>query len=154
VSSSSSQSSRAVAATTSLRQRAPASRADRVTSLTGQVWTSDTRRSHSASVDTSSEESCHGGAHRERESSRFTTLRFPEAHEQRPSAFTFVTFVTCQGRRSSGCGAYPRISGFLVAETTVTLTVVWTSLGPLPRWVPGPTTRWAPGTTRLALHST
>jgi hypothetical protein len=41
-----------------------------------------------------------------------------------------------------------------VAETTVTLTVVWTSLGPLPRWVPGPTTRWAPGTTRLALHST
>jgi hypothetical protein len=33
-----------------------------------------------------------------------------------------------------------------------TLPVVWTSLGPLPRWVPGPTTRWAPGTTRLALH--
>jgi hypothetical protein len=32
------------------------------------------------------------------------------------------------------------------------LVVVWTSLGPLPRWVPGPTTRWAPGTTRLALH--
>jgi hypothetical protein len=35
-----------------------------------------------------------------------------------------------------------------------TLTIVWTSLGPLPRWVPGPTTRWAPGTTRLALHGT
>jgi hypothetical protein len=32
--------------------------------------------------------------------------------------------------------------------------VVWISLGPLPRWVPGPTTRWAPGTTRLALHGT
>jgi hypothetical protein len=32
--------------------------------------------------------------------------------------------------------------------------VVWTSLGPLPRWVPGPTTRWAPGTTWLALHDT
>jgi hypothetical protein len=32
--------------------------------------------------------------------------------------------------------------------------VVWTSLGPLPRWVPGPTTQWAPGTTRLALHGT
>jgi hypothetical protein len=32
--------------------------------------------------------------------------------------------------------------------------VVWTSLGPLPRWVPGPTTRWAPGTTRLVLHGT
>jgi hypothetical protein len=30
--------------------------------------------------------------------------------------------------------------------------VVWTSLGPLSRWVPGPTTRWAPGTTWLALH--
>jgi hypothetical protein len=32
--------------------------------------------------------------------------------------------------------------------------VVWTSLGPLPRWVPGPTTRWSPGTTRLVLHGT
>jgi hypothetical protein len=32
--------------------------------------------------------------------------------------------------------------------------VVWTSLGPLPQWVPGPTTRWALGTTRLALHGT
>jgi hypothetical protein len=32
--------------------------------------------------------------------------------------------------------------------------VVWTSQGPLPRWVPGPTTRWAPGTTRLALDDT
>jgi hypothetical protein len=32
--------------------------------------------------------------------------------------------------------------------------VVWTSLGPLPRWVPGPTTRWAPETTRLVPHDT
>jgi hypothetical protein len=32
--------------------------------------------------------------------------------------------------------------------------VVWTSLGPLPRWVPGPTTWWAPGTTRLVPHDT
>jgi hypothetical protein len=32
--------------------------------------------------------------------------------------------------------------------------VVWTSLGPLPRWVLGPTTRWAPGTTRLVPHGT
>jgi hypothetical protein len=32
--------------------------------------------------------------------------------------------------------------------------VVWTSLGPLPRWVPGPTTRWASGITQLALHGT
>jgi hypothetical protein len=34
------------------------------------------------------------------------------------------------------------------------IVVVWTSLGPLPRWVPGPTTWWASGTTRLALHGT
>jgi hypothetical protein len=32
--------------------------------------------------------------------------------------------------------------------------VVWTSLGPLPRWVPGLTTWWAPGTTRLGSHCT
>jgi hypothetical protein len=32
--------------------------------------------------------------------------------------------------------------------------VIWTSLGPLPRWVPGPTTRWALGTTRLVPHGT
>jgi hypothetical protein len=57
----------------------------------------------------------------QRESSKLVTLRFPEAHEQRPSAFTSVTFVTCQGRRFGGCGAYPRSSGFLVAERTVTL---------------------------------
>jgi transposase InsO family protein len=39
-------------------------------------------------------------------------------------------------------------------RTLCEMGVVWTSLGPLPRWVPGPTTRWAPGTTWLALHST
>jgi hypothetical protein len=39
-------------------------------------------------------------------------------------------------------------------KTGDTVTVVWTSLGPLPRWVPGPTTRWAPGTTRFALNGT
>jgi hypothetical protein len=32
--------------------------------------------------------------------------------------------------------------------------IIWTSLGPLPRWVPGPTTRWAPGTTRLVPRGT
>jgi hypothetical protein len=42
------------------------------------------------------EELTHTERERERES-RLTTLRFPEAHEQRPSAFTSVTFVTCQG---------------------------------------------------------
>jgi hypothetical protein len=40
----------------------------------------------------------------------------------------------------------------LAAAATNGGIVVWTSLGPLPRWVPGPTTWWAPGTTRLALH--
>jgi hypothetical protein len=39
-------------------------------------------------------------------------------------------------------------------QSEAALGVVWTSLDPLPRWVPGPTTRWAPGTTRLALHGT
>jgi hypothetical protein len=32
--------------------------------------------------------------------------------------------------------------------------VVWTSLGPQPRWVPGPTTWWAIGTTQLVPHGT
>jgi hypothetical protein len=32
--------------------------------------------------------------------------------------------------------------------------VIWTSLGPLLRWVPGLTTRWAPQTTQLGLHDT
>jgi hypothetical protein len=41
-----------------------------------------------------------------------------------------------------------------VVVATVCYTVVWTSLGPLPRWVPGPTTRWAPGTTRFVPHGT
>jgi hypothetical protein len=40
------------------------------------------------------------------------------------------------------------------AYLSIVAAVVWASLGPLPRWVPGPTTRWAPGTTRLALHGT
>jgi hypothetical protein len=39
-------------------------------------------------------------------------------------------------------------------EREVVPPVVWTSLGPLLRRVPGSTTRWAPGTTRLALHDT
>jgi hypothetical protein len=46
------------------------------------------------------------------------------------------------------------LSIHLLASLSVMVAVVWTSLGPLPRWVPGPTTRWAPGTTRLALHGT
>jgi transposase InsO family protein len=34
----------------------------------------------------------------------------------------------------------------------IILSVVWTSLGSLPWWVPGLTTQWAPGTPRLELH--
>jgi hypothetical protein len=94
--------SAAAAAATSVRQRAPASREDRVTSLTGQVWTSDTRRSHSAAADTTSEESCSRGAHRERESSWLTTPSSPEVHEQRLSESIFVNSITCQGRRFGG----------------------------------------------------
>jgi hypothetical protein len=45
-------------------------------------------------------------------------------------------------------------TSFLEISKFIWIIVVWTSLGPLPRWVPGPTTRWAPGTTRLALHGT
>jgi hypothetical protein len=43
---------------------------------------------------------------------------------------------------------------YIIESIYIGFAVVWTSLGPLPRWVPGPTTRWAPGTTRLALHGT
>jgi hypothetical protein len=41
-----------------------------------------------------------------------------------------------------------------VPPTPPEVAVVWTSLGPLPQWVPGPTARWAPGTTRLVPHGT
>jgi hypothetical protein len=34
-----------------------------------------------------------------------------------------------------------------LGQQLVAATVVWTSLGPLHRWVPGLTTRWAPKTT-------
>jgi hypothetical protein len=48
----------------------------------------------------------------------------------------------------------PRMLAMSTSPASEGASVVWTSLGPLPRWVPGPTTRWAPGTTRLALHGT
>jgi hypothetical protein len=61
--------------------------------LTGQVRTSDTRRSHPTAADTTSEENCNIGAHRE--SSRLTTPSSPEIHEQRLSKSISVTSVTC-----------------------------------------------------------
>jgi hypothetical protein len=52
------------------------------------------------------------------------------------------------------CASAKASRAFCSLPFAVANAVVWTSLGPLPRWVPGPTTRWAPGTTRLALHGT
>jgi hypothetical protein len=52
------------------------------------------------------------------------------------------------------CPIHLRDFGDVILVSKMEVLVVWTSLGPLPRWVPGPTTRWAPGTTRLALHDT
>jgi hypothetical protein len=60
------------------------------------------------------------------------------------SEYLYMAWVE---RRPSDCE-------IMVSEIGPLGCVVWTSLGPLPRWVPGPTTRWAPGTTRLALHGT
>jgi hypothetical protein len=51
-------------------------------------------------------------------------------------------------------GVVPPAEHVPTTSTTVVSGVVWTSLGPLPRWVLGPTSQWAPGTTRLALHGT
>jgi hypothetical protein len=64
-----------------------------------------------------------------------------------------------RGRRSTDLWPLPQPPDLapreeVGAERRCGTGVVWTSLGPLPRWVPGPTTRWAPGTTRLALHGT
>jgi hypothetical protein len=52
--------------------------------------------------------------------------------------------------------AYPVLSIMArdIMSVPVSTVVVWTSLGPLHRWVPGPTTRWAPGTTQLGPHDT
>jgi hypothetical protein len=62
-----------------------------------------------------------------------------------------AAFTPCTGAAASmGVMA---VAEFAV-RTGAAAVVVWTSLGPLPRWVPGPTTRWAPGTTRLVPHDT
>jgi hypothetical protein len=69
---------------------------------------------------------------------------------QKPEMFKqFQSIRSCCKQICINCG---RLSVFLPSLTGGVTTVVWTSLGPLPRWVPGPTTRWAPRTTRLALH--
>jgi hypothetical protein len=57
-------------------------------------------------------------------------------------------------QRSSRAGVVGGRAGRSGSSREAFAPVVWTSLGPLPRWVPGPTTRWAPRTTRLALHGT
>jgi hypothetical protein len=63
--------------------------------------------------------------------------------------FQLVCMHLSRGRCIGSGGALCVFSSFALV-----VCVVWTSLGPLSRWVPGPTTRWAPGTTRLALHGT
>jgi hypothetical protein len=75
------------------------------------------------------------------------------------AAFIGARTPRCPGRARQG-----RLAAAAMRSSTPALrpgpdglggrAVVWTSLGPLPRWVPGPTTRWAPGTTRLTLHGT
>jgi hypothetical protein len=63
--------------------------------------------------------------------------------------------VAALGVLNSFCAQHPdEVSTSLVGLLPAVDPVVWTSLGPLPRWVPGPTTRWAPVTTWLALHGT
>jgi hypothetical protein len=57
------------------------------------------------------------------------------------------------GKRGGGGGDHGG-RGRANSHTTGCDAVVWTSLGPLPRWVLGPTTRWAPGTTQLGSHGT
>jgi hypothetical protein len=54
-------------------------------------------------------------------------------------------------RTSKGAPESP-ILDLLMEVVGIYPLVVWTSLGPLPQWVPRPTTRWAPGTTRLVPH--
>jgi hypothetical protein len=71
-------------------------------------------------------------------------IRSPEIQDAEPIRSAPMTEATASTR-----GGIELLEDGLVERT-----VVWTFLGPLPRWVPGPTTRWAPGTTRLALHGT
>jgi hypothetical protein len=92
-----------------------------------------------------------------------TLLQFPNlaaAHTvPHPTAARLLRHLAAPGR---GAGArcivrlLPRIglTVVLLDECKQDDSVVWTSLGPLPRWVPGPTTRWAPGTTPLVPHCT
>jgi hypothetical protein len=58
-------------------------------------------------------------------------------------------FIRAVGADVGGCSRRPLLRLELRKEKKKehARTVIWTSLGPLPRWVPGPTTRWAPGTT-------
>jgi hypothetical protein len=59
-----------------------------------------------------------------------------------------------QGRCGEGMAAWMSVLGGVAEEGGDVGRVVWTSLGPLPRWVLGPTTQWAPGTTQLVPHGT
>jgi hypothetical protein len=69
-------------------------------------------------------------------------------------AFYLKKMWGLEGGHSTVIAEMKRVKSSWSGERTTLDPVVWTSLGPLPRWVPGSTTRWAPGTTRLALHGT
>jgi hypothetical protein len=71
-----------------------------------------------------------------------------------PPTSSLSSGFTSKGIEGSGVSTARRCRRSRPGATRPAAPLVWTSLGPLPRWVPGPTTRWAPGTTRLALHGT
>jgi hypothetical protein len=83
---------------------------------------------------------------------------FPECHPSTRGRFDAIGAVWCVffGKTSSPSATLGEEIPFLKPLPRVQHSgnVVWTSLGPLPRWVLGPTTRWAPGTTRLVPYGT
>jgi hypothetical protein len=85
-----------------------------------------------------------------------TPSQFPTGHPSLP--FPPSTHRASVSMKSSAAsqavGTASAWSGEAASSLASGGSVVWTSLGPLPRWIPGPTTWWAPGTTRLVPHGT
>jgi hypothetical protein len=81
-------------------------------------------------------------------------IQIKHVFKQQPLLQAFVLTGTVYRKHKKGKGRHPKILAKTGRRFWCAVVVVWTSLGPLPRWVPGPTTRWASGTTRLALHGT
>jgi hypothetical protein len=76
--------------------------------------------------------------------------------QPRDASSTLEDFLACstRGRLRTTRQGHQDYSKLSYSTTKSRGLVVWISLGPLPRRVPGPTTRWAPGTTRLVPHGT